>query len=59
MWLKVENYAWYVNRHLAKFKLNCNGLDCVIDMYNLGGLIIQFDLKSAYHHIGIWPAHTK
>lgn len=49
----------YVNRHLAKFKFKCDGLDCVVCTYKQGDGIIQFDVKSAYHHFNFWPLHTK
>ena len=47
----------YVNNHLANFRLKCDGLDCLVDMYEKGVWIVQFDLKSACHHT--WPPHAK
>ena len=49
----------YVNSHLATFPFKCDGLDCLVDMYKRHDWIVQFDLKSAYHHIDMWPVHTK
>ena len=49
----------YVNKHLAKYRFRCDGLDCFAEMYQQGDWLVQFDLKSAYHHIEIWEPHVK
>ena len=49
----------YVNNHLATFQFKCDGLDCLVDMYEKGDRIVQFDLKSAHHHIDSWPPCAK
>ena len=43
----------YVNNHLATFRFKCDGLDCLVDLYEKGYWIVQFGLESAYHHIDI------
>ena len=47
----------FVNKHLAKYRFRCDGLDCFAEMYQQGNWLVQFDLKSAYHHIEIWEPH--
>ena len=49
----------YVNKCLARFRFRCDGLDCFAEMYRQGDWLVQFDLKSAYHHIDIWPSDTQ
>ena len=49
----------FVNKHLAKYRFRCDGLDCFAEMYQQGDWLVQFDLKSAYHHIEIWEPHVK
>ena len=45
----------YVKRHLSPFPFKCDSPDCLVNMYKwkdwIKDWIIQFDLKSAYHHI--------
>ena len=41
----------FVNKHLAKYQLRCEGLDCFTEMYEKGDWVIQFGLKRTYHHI--------
>ena len=48
----------YVNKCLARFRFRCDGLDC-FPMYRQGDWLVQFDLKSEYHHIYVWPGDTQ
>jgi len=48
-----------LNKSLATFRFRCDGLDCLAEMYRKGDYVVQFDLKSAYHHIDMWPPHCQ
>lgn len=49
----------YVNSHIFKFSVKYEGLNVLRNYVNEGGFVISFDLKSGYHHLGIFPEHQK
>ena len=47
----------YVNQCLYKFVVKYENLELVKDLADLGGFMAKFDLKSGYHHMGIFEDH--
>ena len=48
----------HINLYLFKFKHKYEDASTARDMFSQGDYVITFDLKSAYHHIRIFPEHT-
>lgn len=49
----------HVNLFLFKFKFRCEDIKTALDMFQVGDYMYKFDIKSAYHHIEIFPAHRE
>lgn len=49
----------HVNLFLHKFKFKYENSVVAREMFTTGDFLYTFDLKSAYHHIEIWPGHRK
>jgi hypothetical protein len=49
----------HVNPHLYKFKCKFEDVSVGRDLFQKGDFLFVFDLKSAYHHIEIFPDHRK
>lgn len=49
----------HVNNHIFKFPVKYEGLDVLSQYVEKEGYIINFDLKSGYHHLGIFPDHRQ
>ena len=46
-----------LNPHLAQFKFKYEDVSVAKQIFQRGDLLFTFDLKSAYHHIEIYPSH--
>ena len=49
----------HINKHLFKFGVKYEGLEILSQYLVPNGFFIKFDLKSGYHHLGIFPPHQK
>ena len=49
----------HLNLHLFKEKVKYEDAQIVKDVFKKGDHVVTFDLKSAYHHIGISEQHKK
>ena len=48
----------YVNQFLWKSKIKVDDWNVALEYFKQGDFMFSFDLKSGYHHIEIFPAHT-
>ena len=49
----------HINPHLHLFKTKFEDIHVAESMFDLDSYIYTFDLKGAYHHVDIFPEHTK
>ena len=49
----------YVNKHLRVIKFKYEDIRTACDLFSRGDWFFKFDYKSGYHHIDIFPEHTK
>ena len=49
----------YINPHLFKFKFKYEDAEVARDIFQTGDYVFSYDLKSAYHHIDIFPDHRE
>ena len=49
----------HVNKHLFKFAVRYEGLETFSQYLVPNSFCVKFDLKSGYHHLGIFPPHQK
>ena len=49
----------HVNKDLFKFSVKYEGLEMLAQFVESKGFCIKFDLKSGYHHLGIFPPHQE
>lgn len=49
----------HVNLHVYKQKVKFEDLNCLKNFLKKGGFLINFDLKSGYHHLDIFEPHQK
>ena len=49
----------FVNQFLWKEKVHFEDWNIAISYFNRGDFLFTFDLKSGYHHVEIFPEHTK
>ncbi|XP_021380210.1 uncharacterized protein LOC110467397 isoform X2 [Mizuhopecten yessoensis] len=47
----------HINPHLHKFKFKYEDARTARDLFTEGEFLFTFDLKSAYHHVEIFPSH--
>ena len=46
-----------LNPHLAQFKFKYEDVSVAKQIFQRGDFLFTFDIKSAYHHIEIYPSH--
>lgn len=49
----------HINLHLFKNKFKCEDIAVAKEVIKPGDFLFTFDLKSGYHHVDIFPDHTK
>ena len=49
----------YVNQHLRSPKFKYEDIRTAADLFQQGDWFFKFDYTSGYHHVEIFPAHTK
>ena len=49
----------YINLHIYKHKFRCEDLHTIKNVFSKDFFVFSFDLKSGYHHVGIFPDHQK
>ena len=49
----------HINLYVFKQKFKCEDLKVALKVISQGFSLLKFDLKSAYHHVEIFPAHRK
>ena len=49
----------HVNLYIFKQKVKCKDLSVALKVMSKGYYLFKFDLKSGYHHVGIFPDHRK
>ena len=49
----------HINLHLFKKKFKCEDIAAAKEVIKPGDYLLTFDLKSGYHHVDIFPEHTK
>lgn len=54
--LRLVLDARHINPHMYKFKHKYEDATTARQLFNRGGFIFSYDLKSAYHHLNIFPA---
>ena len=47
----------HVNPHLFKYKVKCEDITTAQDLLEEGYYLYTFDIKSAHHHVEIFPSH--
>lgn len=47
----------YVNKHVLKQKIKFEDWRTAITYFGKGKIFTEFDLKSGYHHVDIFPDH--
>lgn len=47
----------HVNPHLFKYKFRCEDIETPKHLFQKGFFLYTFDIKSAYHHVEIFPDH--
>ena len=47
----------HVNKYLYKFGVKYEGLDVLKNYAVRNSFMVKFDLKSGYHHVGIYEPH--
>lgn len=55
--VRDEGDLRHVNPHLFKYKFKCEDVHTALNLLDKGYPLYTFDIKSAYHHVDIFPSH--